>query len=80
MKSKLPQDALSKIWILSDRDKDGHLTLDEFCICMQLINSSILGIEIPKTLPTITFQTTTPQQVDENIFAQPNQTTPFNSY
>ena len=32
MASKLPVDALGKIWTLSDIDKDGHLDADEFAV------------------------------------------------
>ena len=32
MASKLPVDALSKIWSLSDIDKDGQLDAEEFAV------------------------------------------------
>jgi len=51
MQSKLPRDILSKIWVLSDRDKDGLLTEDEFAISLYLVKQSMDGKPIPHTLP-----------------------------
>lgn len=42
---------LRKIWALSDNDKDGHLTAEEFAVAMYLIEQSNQGIPLPQTLP-----------------------------
>jgi len=49
--SKLPTEILSRIWVLSDRDKDGALTREDFVIAMWLVNSCLGGKELPKILP-----------------------------
>lgn len=36
---------------LSDADKDGRLSADEFCIAMHLIEKAKSGLVLPKTLP-----------------------------
>ncbi|CAH0556981.1 unnamed protein product [Brassicogethes aeneus] len=51
IKSKLPNMILSKIWRLSDVDKDGYLDKDEFALAMHLINIKLNGNEIPLELP-----------------------------
>ncbi|GFR19892.1 ralBP1-associated Eps domain-containing protein 1 [Trichonephila clavata] len=50
-KSKLPLIELSKIWQLSDVDKDGALTIDEFCTAMHLVVLRRNNIELPDALP-----------------------------
>lgn len=51
IKSKLPNNVLSKIWKLSDYDQDGFLDLEEFALAMHLINVKMDGNELPITLP-----------------------------
>ncbi|XP_029187078.2 ralBP1-associated Eps domain-containing protein 1-like isoform X2 [Acropora millepora] len=53
MKSGLPVEVLSRIWHLSDINKDNALNLDEFCIAMHLVVALRHGFELPETLPTI---------------------------
>ena len=50
-KSNLPIQELSRIWWLSDIDKDGALTLNEFCIAMHLVVLRRNNIELPPQLP-----------------------------
>ncbi|KAL1469947.1 hypothetical protein MTO96_024730 [Rhipicephalus appendiculatus] len=50
-KSKLPVHELSKIWQLSDVDKDGALSIEEFCTAMHLVVLRRNNIELPETLP-----------------------------
>nr|XP_033794520.1 ralBP1-associated Eps domain-containing protein 1 isoform X3 [Geotrypetes seraphini] len=50
-KSKLPILELSHIWELSDFDKDGALTLDEFCAAFHLVVARKNGYDLPDTLP-----------------------------
>jgi len=47
----LAQDKLRRIWDLSDIDKDGALTGEEFALCMHLVDMSKAGKPIPTTLP-----------------------------
>ncbi|XP_042354197.1 epidermal growth factor receptor substrate 15-like 1 isoform X2 [Plectropomus leopardus] len=49
--SKLPLDALGKIWDLSDVDKDGHLDKDEFTVAMHLVYRAMEKEPVPTTLP-----------------------------
>lgn len=51
LKSKLPNSSLSKIWKLSDVDKDGMLDSDEFALAMHLIRIKLDGHDIPVELP-----------------------------
>ncbi|CAH8457117.1 unnamed protein product [Schistosoma bovis] len=51
MESHLPNITLSRIWKLSDIDKDGYLDIDEFIIAKRLVNIAVNGGEIPETLP-----------------------------
>ncbi|XP_078375123.1 uncharacterized protein LOC144658558 isoform X2 [Oculina patagonica] len=53
MKSSLPVEVLSKIWQLSDINKDNALNLDEFCIAMHLVVALRHGLELPSTLPAV---------------------------
>lgn len=50
-KSKLPVMELSKIWQLSDVNRDGALSLEEFCTAMHLVVLRRNDIELPDTLP-----------------------------
>lgn len=49
--SGLPMETLAKVWQLSDYDKDGQLTIDEFRIAMHLIDVAKTGRALPNTLP-----------------------------
>lgn len=52
VKSKLPKNALAKIWTLADIDKDGQLDEEEFALAMYLIDTKLGGDdEIPQKLP-----------------------------
>uniref|UniRef100_A0A182NN11 EH domain-containing protein n=1 Tax=Anopheles dirus TaxID=7168 RepID=A0A182NN11_9DIPT len=51
IKSKLPNNVLSKIWKLSDYDQDGFLDIEEFALAMHLINVKMDGNELPTALP-----------------------------
>ncbi|KAK2186760.1 hypothetical protein NP493_190g06065 [Ridgeia piscesae] len=51
-KSRLPVQELSKIWQLSDVNKDGALSLEEFCTAMHLVVLRRNNIELPEHLPT----------------------------
>lgn len=51
VKSKLPNSVLSKIWKLSDVDKDGKLDSDEFALAMHLISIKVDGNDLPPELP-----------------------------
>nr|XP_029712475.1 uncharacterized protein LOC109416361 [Aedes albopictus] len=52
IKSKLPNNVLSKIWKLSDYDQDGFLDIEEFALAMHLINVKMDGNELPVSLPS----------------------------
>jgi epidermal growth factor receptor substrate 15 len=47
----LETEKLSKIWTLSDRDKDGNLNREEFSIAMYLVYKSLQKDPIPDVLP-----------------------------
>ncbi|XP_032219479.2 ralBP1-associated Eps domain-containing protein 1 isoform X2 [Nematostella vectensis] len=51
LKSNLPTETLSKIWHLSDINKDNALHLEEFCIAMHLVVAIRHGLDLPPTLP-----------------------------
>jgi hypothetical protein len=51
MKSDLDQLTLRKIWELSDVDKDGRLSSDEFSIAMFLVERAMKGLAPPMALP-----------------------------
>jgi len=50
-KSRLPVTELSKIWQLSDVDRDGALSIDEFCIAMHLVVLRRNDVDLPDHLP-----------------------------
>ena len=50
IQSGLSQEAMARIWALSDRDADGHLTLDEFALMLYLIQLQQAGVEISDEL------------------------------
>ncbi|KAI9818215.1 MAG: actin organization and endocytosis protein [Pycnora praestabilis] len=51
LRSKLPGDALSQIWTLSDTTKSGQLFFPEFALAMYLCNLKIVGKPLPPSLP-----------------------------
>ncbi|CAG5123529.1 unnamed protein product, partial [Candidula unifasciata] len=51
MQSGLPQPVLAQIWALSDIDRDGKLTCDEYCIAMHLSELARMGHVLPAALP-----------------------------
>ncbi|EEP82927.1 conserved hypothetical protein [Uncinocarpus reesii 1704] len=51
LRSKLPGSDLSKIWVLSDTTKSGHLLFPEFALAMYLCNLRLTGRELPSMLP-----------------------------
>ena len=51
MESRLPNSVLSKVWSLADTDRDGLLTLREFCLAMYLMNVKLDGHDLPTDLP-----------------------------
>ncbi|XP_038049579.1 epidermal growth factor receptor substrate 15-like 1 isoform X2 [Patiria miniata] len=51
MNSNLPVDVLSRIWDLSDIDKDGLLDRDEFAVAMHLVYRALEKEPTPMTLP-----------------------------
>lgn len=51
VKSNLPNLVLSKIWKLSDLDKDGMLDSEEFALAMHLMSIKLNGHKLPEELP-----------------------------
>lgn len=51
LKSKLPNNVLSKIYSLSDVDDDGLLDVDEFALAKYIIDLKIKGYDLPTELP-----------------------------
>jgi len=51
VQSKLPSNALHKVWSLADIDKDGALTLYEFSLAMHFIKMKLDGQDLPASLP-----------------------------
>jgi actin cytoskeleton-regulatory complex protein PAN1 len=51
LRSKLPGNVLSQIWVLSDTTKSGQLLFPEFALAMYLCNLSLTGKSLPPTLP-----------------------------
>ncbi|XP_077981791.1 uncharacterized protein LOC144436806 [Glandiceps talaboti] len=52
LRSKLPLQTLSRIWRLSDLNRDNMLDVEEFAIAMHLIHCQLSGTKIPTSLPT----------------------------
>ncbi|XP_038059151.1 ralBP1-associated Eps domain-containing protein 1-like isoform X2 [Patiria miniata] len=75
-KSKLPTAELSKIWQLSDVNKDGTLSLAEFCTAMHLVVARKHKVELPEQLPASLIPVIGPKQ-DE--VSHPLQSTPARS-
>ena len=55
LRSDLPNEELSKIWMLSDVDGDLKLTFAEFCIAMKLVRNRKKGIPLPAEVPPSLF-------------------------
>jgi len=51
VETKLPSNALHKIWALADVDKDGALTLNEYALAMHFIKMKLDGQDLPLKLP-----------------------------
>jgi hypothetical protein len=51
LKSKLPETHLAQVWDLSDIQKAGKLSKDEFALAMFLIKEKMAGKELPIVLP-----------------------------
>ena len=51
LKSKLPETHLAQVWELSDIQKSGRLSKDEFALAMYLIKEKMAGKEFPIVLP-----------------------------
>ncbi|XP_035705257.1 epidermal growth factor receptor substrate 15-like 1 isoform X2 [Folsomia candida] len=51
LESKLPIEALGKIWDMADTDKDGALDEPEFIIALHLVQTMKRGAPIPSVLP-----------------------------
>mmetsp|Transcript_10751 Transcript_10751/g.32538 ORF Transcript_10751/g.32538 Transcript_10751/m.32538 type:complete len:475 (-) Transcript_10751:143-1567(-) len=51
VESKLPSNALHKIWSLADVDKDGALTLYEYALARHFTKMKLDGQDIPASLP-----------------------------
>ena len=51
LRSKLDKQVLAKVWALSDMDKDGWMTDQEFAICLFLLEEVKEGKSLPDTLP-----------------------------
>lgn len=64
-KSKLPVTELSKIWQLSDVNRDGALSLEEFCTAMHLVVLRRNDIELPESLPPALLPYTPAMNSDE---------------
>jgi hypothetical protein len=55
-KSKLPKETLSKIWNMSDADRDGRLSRAEFRVAMHLAMRVAHGSPLPPALPPVLAQ------------------------
>ncbi|XP_067097922.1 ralBP1-associated Eps domain-containing protein 1 isoform X1 [Osmerus mordax] len=75
-KSKLPILELSHIWELSDFDKDGALTLDEFCAAFHLVVARKNGYDLPEKLP----ESLMPKLIDLDDSAEVPETAPDVGY
>ncbi|XP_038059152.1 ralBP1-associated Eps domain-containing protein 1-like isoform X3 [Patiria miniata] len=82
-KSKLPTAELSKIWQLSDVNKDGTLSLAEFCTAMHLVVARKHKVELPEQLPASLIPVIGPKQDEVPTFippvSHPLQSTPARS-
>eukprot|EP01125_Pyxidicula_operculata_P008127 TRINITY_DN2752_c0_g1_i1.p1 TRINITY_DN2752_c0_g1~~TRINITY_DN2752_c0_g1_i1.p1 ORF type:complete len:634 (-),score=192.24 TRINITY_DN2752_c0_g1_i1:1662-3563(-) len=67
MDSKAPQDALKKIWTLSDIGKTGKLGKEEFILAMYLARMAANGQPVPGTLPE---ELIPPSRRKETLFTQ----------
>ncbi|KAG8180066.1 hypothetical protein JTE90_016192 [Oedothorax gibbosus] len=74
-KSKLPTIELSKIWYLSDADKDGALSIEEFCTAMHLVVLRRNNIDLPEVLPP-SLVPKIPKVISANSAVVPNQAAP----
>eukprot|EP00045_Choanoeca_perplexa_P006670 m.57451 g.57451 ORF g.57451 m.57451 type:complete len:546 (-) comp13728_c0_seq1:101-1738(-) len=57
MKSQLPTAVLGRIWELSDVDKDGNLTQDEYVVAVHMIAKCQEGASVPASLPKSLYPT-----------------------
>ncbi|XP_035222743.1 ralBP1-associated Eps domain-containing protein 1-like, partial [Stegodyphus dumicola] len=71
-KSKLPLVELSKIWQLSDVDKDGALSIEEFCTAMHLVVLRRNNIDLPDVLPP-SLVPKIPKTSEADVYIIPNQ-------
>ncbi|XP_071801008.1 ralBP1-associated Eps domain-containing protein 1-like isoform X2 [Asterias amurensis] len=76
-KSKLPTAELSKIWQLSDVNKDGTLSLAEFCTAMHLVVARKHKVDLPDQLPASLIPVIGPNQ--EEVGVPKQVTTPARS-
>ncbi|KAL1917992.1 uncharacterized protein VTP21DRAFT_3258 [Calcarisporiella thermophila] len=51
LSSKLPEHVLYRIWDLSDINKTGRLSREEFAVAMHLIHKKLSGVDLPESLP-----------------------------
>lgn len=75
LRSKLPGDALSQIWTLSDTTKSGQLLFPEFALSMYLCNLRLTGKSLPSTLPE-RIKNEVSSMVDIISFSIPDDQTP----
>merc|ERR1711953_493158 len=55
MRSGLQQQILGRIWVLSDNDKDGQLSSNEFNVAMKLVRMARQGQPLPHSIPQNVF-------------------------
>merc|ERR1711990_35800 len=55
MRSGLQQQILGRIWVLSDNDKDGQLSSNEFNVAMKLVRMARQGQPLPHSIPISNF-------------------------
>ncbi|XP_031554337.1 intersectin-1-like isoform X2 [Actinia tenebrosa] len=72
LKSNLPPIVLGKIWSLSDFDRDGKMTMQEFTVAMHLIQNKLKGIEVPTVLPNTVKMTSLPASNQPGKKASPS--------
>lgn len=51
LKSKLPNNVLSRVYSMADVDDDGLLDIDEFAVAKYLIDLKLKGFDLPTELP-----------------------------